>query len=89
MKGVAGCRDVLVITGVSGNIGAQYIYVEVTNNTGVDILFYPNDFPSQGHATSGDIKYGIPIKVGTTREIPMTVYNYTASGVVTIVAYAQ
>jgi hypothetical protein len=90
MKGVAGCRSVLVLPAANaGTLGTQYIYVEVTNDTASDIIFYPNDFGSQGHPAAGLVSQGIPIKAGTTREIPMAVYNYTATGNVTVVAYAQ
>ena len=88
MKGIAGCRTVLVIPNANaGELGTQFIYVEVSADT--DVIFYPNDFPTQGHPTKGVVSCGIPIKAGTTREIPMLVYNYTATGNVTVVAYAQ
>ena len=85
MKGVAGFRQHKTITGVSGTLGAQYTTTEVTNSTGDDILFYVNDFPGGGHPASD----GIPIKAGTTRIIPMIIYNFTSSGIVTVVAYGM
>jgi hypothetical protein len=87
MKGT-GFRSVMVIPDANaGELGTQYVLVEVTATT--DVIFYPNDFPTQGHPTKGITSCGIPIKGGTTRVIPMLVYNYTATGNVTVVAYAQ
>lgn len=89
MASIAGCRDVNVVTGTSGILNGSNIYVEVTNSNLTDVIFYANDFPSQGHPTNGDPTKGIPILAGTTRAIPMTVYNFTATGAVTVVAYVQ
>ena len=85
MLGVAGFRQHKVITGTSGVLGTQYIYTEVTNNTGADVLLYLNDFPEGGHPATE----GIPIKAWTTRPIPMKCHNFTASDVVTVVAYGM
>jgi len=88
MSGLRGCRNVQVLTSVSsGTLGTPSMYVEVTNNNATDILIYINDYPDQGHPTAGVASQGIPIKAGTTREIPMYVYNFTATGAVTVVAY--
>ena len=85
MRGLAGFRQHKVIIGTSGSIGTPYIYMEVTNDTGADVLFYLNDFPEGGHPATD----GIPIKAGTTRSVPMECYNFTASGTVTVVAYGM
>lgn len=90
MKGIAGCRTVKVLSNVtSGDIGTPFVSVEVTNSNATDVTLYVNHFPEQGHATVGDPLQGIPIKAGTTREIPMIVYNFVATGAVTVVAYGQ
>ena len=81
----AGFRSHKVVTGTSGTLGTQYLHIEVTNDGGSAILFYPNDFPEQGRPATE----GIPVKAGATRIIPMTCYNFTASGTVTVVAYGQ
>jgi len=81
-----GFRSVKVIENATeGVLGAQgsYVLVEVTSE--VDTKFYPNDFPEQGHPA----RYGIPIKAGQTRQIPMAVYNFRADHPVTVVAYGQ
>lgn len=85
MLGLAGFRQHKVVTGVEGVLGPQYIYLEVTNNSGTDVLFYLINSPEQvGPATNG-----IPIKAGTTRPVPMMALAFTASGAVTVVAYGQ
>jgi hypothetical protein len=90
MKSVVGCRSVKVLAGVtSGTLGGQYILSEVTNAGASDVLFYPNDFPNQGHPANGVPDQGIPIKAGETRVIPMIIYNFTTTGKVTVVAYGQ
>jgi len=85
MLGVAGFRQYKVIVGAVGTLGTQYAYIEVTNDTGADVLLYLNDFPEGGHPATD----GIPIKAGTTRPIPVTCYNFVASGTVTVVAYGM
>lgn len=60
----------------------NYVLIEVTNDTASDVDFTINDFREQGHI--GDT---IPVKAGTTRQIPMAVYNFVASNTVTVVAY--
>ena len=86
MKGLAGCRQCEVLTDVtSGTLGAQYIYAEVTNDGATDVMFTViNDF-----STASGAPQSIPIKAGTTRDIPMLIYSFTASGPVTVVAYGQ
>jgi hypothetical protein len=61
-----------------GNFG----YIEVTNDTASAVDFLVNDYPEQGHQGTA-----IPIKANTTRPIPLTVYKFKATGVVTVVAY--
>lgn len=85
MIGVAGFRSHKVLVGTEGTLGTQYSLIEVTNGTGADVLFYLNDFPESGHPATD----GIPIKAGTTRVIPMICHNFTASGIVTVVAYGM
>lgn len=90
MKGVAGFREVQVLSNVSnGKLNVASSYIEVTNGGGSDVTIYVNDFPTNGHPTNGDPSKGILIKAGTTREIPMLVYNFVATGAVTVVAYLQ
>lgn len=60
------------------------VMVEVTNSNTGSVTFYPNpDLPS---LTTGG---GIPIPGNSTRQIPMRVYSFTATGNVTVVAYKQ
>lgn len=84
-KGVAGLRAVKVLTNVtSGTLDAmKVVYMEVTNSGAVDVTISVNDFTAQGHPPSE----GIPVLAGTTREIPMEIFNFTATGAVTVVAY--
>ncbi len=86
MRGAAGFRYHKTLSNVtSGDLGTQFLVVEVTNGGITDVLFYGNDFTEQGHPPGE----GIPIVAGTTREIPLTIYNFKASGPVTVVAYAM
>lgn len=90
LKSLAGFRDVQVFVGVtSGTVTSASQYIEVTNNGSTDVSIYLNDYPDQGHPTKGMSNKGIPIKAGVTREIPMYVYNFTATGPVTVVAYTM
>lgn len=59
------------------------IYVEVTNDGTTDALFFPNSFPNQGHQNL----HGIPVKAGTTRQIPLAVYNFKSTVPVTVIGY--
>ncbi len=86
MTSVVGFRSVKVLEDVSEGVidkSGAYPLVEVTNGGASDVKFFPNDFPEFGKPAN----YGIPIKAGQTRTIPMAVYNFTASGPVTVVAY--
>lgn len=57
------------------------VLVEVTNSGGSNIDFFPNtDLPN---SPSG----GITVAQGTTRQIPMIVYNFRATGNCTVIAY--
>lgn len=86
MSILAGMRTVKVLENVtSGDLGMDYVMVEVTNNGGSPVKFFPNDYPEQGHPATE----GIPVKNGETRQIPMLVRNFKASGAITIVAYGQ
>lgn len=88
MAMIAGLRKVRVFEGVTEatlDRHGSYIYLEVTNAGGSEVKFYPNDFEEQGHPATA----GIPIAPGTTRTVPMTVYNFKASGAVTVVAYGM
>ena len=88
MKGVVGFRDVQVFSNVvSGSLATVSQYIEVTNSNATDTIIYLNDFPEQGHPTLDIASKGIPIKAGTTREIPMQVYNFSATNAVTVIAY--
>jgi hypothetical protein len=80
-----GFRDYKVITGTSGTFGNEsggFKYVEVTNDTAGTVNVSFNSYPDQGHNADA-----IPVKAGTTRNIPLAVYNFTATGSVTVVAY--
>lgn len=59
-----------------------FIYVEVTNpSTSSPVDFFPNtDLPFQPGG-------GITIPANSTRQIPMTVYNFRATGNCTVIAY--
>lgn len=55
----------------------SFILSEVTSDS--DIIFYPNkQNPSQN---------GIPVKAGTTRQIPLRIYDFKADGNCTVVLY--
>jgi hypothetical protein len=85
MHGLAGLRKVKVFEEVTeGELDRQgsFGYVEVTNKGVSECYFIPNDFPEHGHTG-----VGIPVKSGETRHIPMTVYKFTATAAVTVVAY--
>lgn len=58
----------------------SYIYAEVTAGS-TDITFSPNQY--LGIPDGG----GILIKANTTRIIPLILYNFTATGACTVVAY--
>lgn len=60
------------------NHWGSFILAEVTAE-GSDIIFYPNkQNPTQN---------GIPVKDGTTRQIPLRLYDFKASGNCTVVLY--
>jgi hypothetical protein len=84
---LAGFRSYKTISYTTGLITlddkGSYIYAEVTNGGAADITFSPNIYPENGLADGG----GITVKVGTTRSIPMIIYNFQASGACTITAY--
>ena len=48
------------------------------------VKFHVNDFTDQGHKGAG-----IPIPPNSTRAIPLTVYKFTATDVVTVIAYGM
>jgi hypothetical protein len=83
---LAGLRDVRVLKDITEADFERFspVYMEVTNNGAEDVEISLNDFSFQGHPASE----GIPIKAGTTRNIPMRVYNFKATGAVTVVAYS-
>lgn len=60
----------------------SYVLLEVTNpSSTTDIDFFPNpDLPTEAGG-------GIPVPKGTTRQIPMTVYRFKATGNCTVIAY--
>lgn len=88
MKALVGLRDYNVYTNVtSATLVPSAAYMEVTNSGGTDVTVYLNDYPDQGHPAKNIAGKGIPIKAGTTREIPVLTGNITATGPVTIVAY--
>lgn len=62
----------------------NFSLIEVTNDGDEPVEFHVNDFTHQGH--SGDM---IPIPAKTTRVIPLVVYNFHATGIVTVVAYGH
>lgn len=64
-----------------GNI----LYAEVSNETASTIDFTVNDFPEN----MGVKAQAIPIYAGTTRALPIQLYKFKASGVVTVVAYGM
>ncbi len=70
-----------------------YVYAEVTNNTGGDLIFYPNFYDTNGgYGTDAEnipASEGITIKTLATRNIPMQLYNFKASGTLTVVAYRR
>jgi hypothetical protein len=81
-----GFRKVLVIEDATeGRIDKHgaYLLIEVTNNSGSEVKFYPNEeYVGQG-------SHGIPIAPNATRQIPLAVYTFRATGNVTVVAYGQ
>lgn len=85
-----GLRKVKVFKNVPANTeqvidhSGVYSYIEVTNNTASEVDFIINDYPEQGH-----IGVGIPIPPNYTRAIPLNVYKFKATGVVTVVAYGM
>lgn len=91
MPSIAGFRTVAVFKDVPANtatpIGVEsgtVQLVEVTNKTASDVDFLVNDYP-QGGITG----VAIPILAGTTRQIPLQLYKFKATGVVTVVAYGM
>lgn len=85
MHGLAGFRKVKVFEAVEeAKVDRQgsFGYLEVTNAGAATAYFTPNDNPEQGYKG-----IGIPIPAGTTRHIPMTVYHFTSTAPVTVVAY--
>lgn len=83
---VAGFRKIKVfreVTEAEIDRSGAFIFIEVTNDNASDVDFTVNDFRSQGHSP-----VSIPIKAGTTRQIPLAVYHFTATAPVTVVAYA-
>lgn len=69
---------------VIGREQGNIVLAEVTNKTGVDIDFLVNDYPGQG--SNG---VSIPIPANSTRQIPLQLYKFKATGVVTVVAYGM
>jgi hypothetical protein len=61
----------------------SFLYAEVTNDGAEDITFSPNIYLKNGLADGG----GITIKAATTRIIPMSVYNFQATGACIVTAY--
>jgi hypothetical protein len=70
---------------VFGRQQGNILYTEVTNATAGVVDFTVNHFPEN----TGVPAVSIPILPSTTRAIPMTLYKYKASGVVTVVAYGM
>ena len=64
-----------------GDLNGVFQLLEVTNDGATDVDFTPN---AMGSGFMGD---PIPVKAGTTRTIPLSVYNFKATGAITIVAY--
>lgn len=84
-----GFRLVKVLENVqSGELdrSGSYTYLEVSNLTGATVYFRPNRDVQQGHVPPAQ---SIPIPANSTRVIPMIVYNFTATGDVTVVAYGR
>lgn len=80
-----GCRKVRVFNGVTeGEVDrhGSYGYIEVENPGAKDAEFMVNEFLHQGHPGTT-----IKIKAGTTRAIPLTIYNFKSTEAVNIVAY--
>lgn len=69
---------------VFGREQGNVLYAEITNKTASDIDFTVNDYPE-----GGILGVAIPIPANQTRAIPMTLYNFKANGVVTVVAYGM
>lgn len=69
---------------VIDNLNGAYLYHEVTNDTAGTLYITVNDNPQGGHP--GD---KIPIKANTTRVIPMSIYTFSTSGVLTVVSYGM
>lgn len=89
MAHVMGFRQVKVFNIPAGKFTeidrqGAYGYLEVTNNADTAITFSVNDFTESGHSP-----VSIPIAPKSTRVIPLTTYNFTASGDVTVVAYGR
>jgi hypothetical protein len=86
---VFGFRSHAVFEGVTEGVldsHGAYLYAEVTNDGQSDVYFFPNPILPSGIANPA-VPAGIPIKAGTTRAIPMSLYTFKASGPVTVVAY--
>ena len=85
-----GLRKVMVFENVPANQEqiidnrGNFGYLEVTNNNASEVKFHANDFTDQGHKG-----VGIPIPPNSTRAIPLTVYKFTATDVVTVIAYGM
>ena len=86
LRTVSVFRDVPAATEVTfGRNQGNIVYSEVTNDTEATIDFVVNDFQEN----TGVTPQAIPIPAGVTRAIPMTLYKFKASGVVTVVAYGM
>lgn len=86
-----GLRLVKVFTAVPANTktdinnSGSFLYHEVTNGTGAEIGFAVNDFSVE----NGVPAVTIPIPPNSTRAIPMSIYNFKATGIVTVVSYGM
>lgn len=87
-----GLRTAVVFKDVPANTEKSFttyqhgsiLYAEVTNKTASAVDFIVNDNPEGGRAG-----VAIPIEANSTRAIPIQLYKFKATGVVTVVAYGQ
>lgn len=66
------------------NYRGAFLYHEVTNDTASTVYIEANHNPEGGHP---GVK--IPIKAGATRAIPLALYSFKPTGVVTVVSYGM
>lgn len=91
MASILGFRKVQVYENVTpgevyipDDLRGAFLYSEVTNDTDAEVKFIVNDNPQGGHPG-----VGIPIPAKSTRAVPVSLYSFRTTGVVTVVAYGM